>query len=468
MGIVEALEAFNLKCDYLGSETGPAFNRIKLRPAKGVRAKAIIAAAGDLQVQLGFSAKPLIAIAPGHISVDIPRTDRQFCMLKDYIQTDAKHQTDLWIPIGVGINGQLLYANLCDPDTCHFLIAGTSGSGKTEWLRSLLVSLILGHSPTELQIALVDPKRSGFTEFVHCPWLYCPICKDIESALELLSNLVGEMESRYLLFEAAGVLDIQSYNATASKPLPLIVCVFDEFADFILQQKDEMEASVKRLGQMARGAGIHLILGTQRPEQSVCTPLIKANLSGRIALRTLQASDSRIAIEDESAASLLGKGDLLYKAVGNVERLQGLYVSSQEIKAFLSDYTVPTPQAANVQPDSPKNDLLNQELNWQQKLQGMTEEEINNLIEQRRTKKIPLAHERLQKLSPEAKKILAYCQRKIAEAPEPKPEFISVKDIQAGRPVKDAKADDIRTWLSEIHAVELAEYDAEKGLKPLG
>jgi DNA segregation ATPase FtsK/SpoIIIE-like protein len=333
--IVEALEAFNIRCTYLGSETGPAFNRIKLRPSQGVRAKAVIAAADDLQVQLGFCAKPLIAIQAGYISVDIPRASRQFCLLHDYIQVISSNRTELWIPIGVAINDKLVFANLCDADTCHFLVAGTSGSGKTEWLRALIASLLVRYEPGQLRIALVDPKRSGFIEFANCPWLYCPICKDIEKALALLEQLVVEMESRYRLFEVAGALDIQAYNSTAREPMPWIVCIFDEFADFILLEKDAMEGCIKRLGQMARGAGIHLILGTQRPEQSVCTPLIKANLSGRVALRTLQTNDSRIALKDDSAAALLGKGDLLYKAVGRLERLQGLYVSSSEIKAFL-------------------------------------------------------------------------------------------------------------------------------------
>ncbi len=238
----------------------------------------------------------------------------------DYIQPGETPKS-VRIAIGVNLDGKLVEADLSDPNTCHFLVGGTTGSGKSEFLRSLLLSLLVRHSPdfsgtVHLKIALVDPKRVTFPEFEQMPWLYSPVVKDPDRAIELMAELVAEMESRYQLFESASCADINAYNLKSVKQLPRIVCIFDEYADFMAEKESrtELEQSIKRLGAMARAAGIHLIVATQRPEAKVVTPIVRSNLPGRVALRTASEADSVIILggKQTAAAYLLGKGDLLY------------------------------------------------------------------------------------------------------------------------------------------------------------
>ena len=227
------------------------------------------------------------------------------------------------------MDGDLVEADLSDPNTCHFLIGGTTGSGKSVFLRSLLLSLIYRHSPDNLKIALVDPKRVTFPEFEGMKWLYQPIVKDSDNAIDLMTSLVGEMETRYQQFEASGCADIDSYNAQSVNSFPRIICIFDEYADFMAEKdvRSELELSVKRLGAMARAAGIHLIVATQRPEAKVVTPIIRSNLPGRVALRAASEADSQIILggKETAAAYLLGKGDLLYQVGSQLWRLQRLF-----------------------------------------------------------------------------------------------------------------------------------------------
>ncbi|MBP5975468.1 DNA translocase FtsK [Brasilonema sp. CT11] len=248
---------------------------------------------------------------------------------------EAKPESD----VDFLLEGQLIEADLSDPKTCHFLVGGTTGSGKSEYLRSrsgrsapsLLLSLILRHSPAHLQIALVDPKRVTFPEFERMQWLYSPVVKESDRAIELMQELVTEMESRYQRFEKAKCADLSTYNQRSPQPLPRIVCIFDEYADFMAEKESRtaLEQSIKRLGAMARAAGIHLIIATQRPEAGIVTPIIRSNLPGRVALRTASEADSAIILggKQTTAARLLGKGDLLYQMGAQLYRLQSLFAS---------------------------------------------------------------------------------------------------------------------------------------------
>jgi len=327
--LVEILESFKIDVDYQGAAIGPAFIRVKLKPNLGVKVVSILNRSADLQVQLGLENPPLISPQAGYVSVDLPRSDREIANFRDYIQAEKLPPTaSVKIAIGVNLNGELIEADLSDPNTCHFLVGGTTGSGKSEFLRSLLLSLLYRHSPNYLKIALVDPKRVTFPEFEKMRWLYTDVVKDGESAIELMTKLVTEMEKRYQLFETAKCADIKAYNEQSSKPLPRLVCIFDEYADFMTEKeiRDALESSIKRLGAMARAAGIHLIIATQRPEAKVVTPLIRSNLPGRVALRTASEADSAIVLggDKKTAAYLLGKGDLLYQVGANLQRLQSL------------------------------------------------------------------------------------------------------------------------------------------------
>jgi len=337
--LVETLQSFNIGVESQGAAVGPAFIRVKLKPHLGVKVSSLLRLSADLQVQLGIANPPLIAPQAGFVSVDLPRPDRQVARFEDYVEatpaSPLPSTAPVKIAIGVDLNGKLVEADLSDPNTCHFLVGGTTGSGKSEFLRSLLLSLLYRHSPEQLQIALVDPKRVTFPEFEQIPWLMSPVVKDSENAIELMDELVAEMERRYQLFERASCADLGTYNQKVTQPLPRIVCIFDEYADFMAEKdsRKALELSIKRLGAMARAAGIHLIIATQRPEASVVTPIIRSNLPGRVALRTASEADSMIVLggKQTAAAYLLGKGDLLYQVGAQLNRLQSLFASKIQL-----------------------------------------------------------------------------------------------------------------------------------------
>ena len=333
--LVNTLQSFGVGVEYHGAAVSPAFIRVKLKPNSGVKVNSILKLSADLQVQLGLNYPPLIAPQAGYVSVDLPRQDRQIAKFEDFIQKQFLAPTaPVKIAIGVGIDGKLLEADLSDPNTCHFLVGGTTGSGKSEFLRSLLLSLIYRHSSQHLKIALVDPKRVTFPEFEQMSSLYAPVVKDSDRAVELMQELVAEMESRYQKFEKAKCADLTVYNQRSSPILPRIVCIFDEYADFMAEKevRNILEQSIKRLGAMARAAGIHLIISTQRPEASIVTPIIRTNLPGRVALSTKSEADSKIILGGTStvAAYLIGKGDLVYQVGPHLQRLQSLL--AQNIK----------------------------------------------------------------------------------------------------------------------------------------
>ncbi|MEQ8972167.1 MAG: DNA translocase FtsK [Coleofasciculus sp. C1-SOL-03] len=334
--LVETLQSFKIDVTCVGTAVGPAFIRVKLKPSLGVKISALLKLSADLQVQLGITNPPLIAPQPGYVSVDLPRPDRQVARLEDYITPQTTPtQALVKIAIGVDLDGKLVEADLSDANTCHFLVGGTTGSGKSEFLRSLLLSLLYRHSPQQLKIALVDPKRVTFPEFEQIPWLYAPIVKDSEDAIALMENLVTEMERRYQRFELAGCSHLDAYNQKHNPLLPRLVCIFDEYADFMTEKdiRNALELSIKRLGSMARAAGIHLIIATQRPEAKVVTPIIRSNLPGRVALRTASEADSEIILggKQSEAAYLLGKGDLLYQVGAKLQRLQSLFAQRIEL-----------------------------------------------------------------------------------------------------------------------------------------
>jgi S-DNA-T family DNA segregation ATPase FtsK/SpoIIIE len=334
--LVNTLQSFGIGVEYQGAAVSPAFIRVKLKPNLGVKVSSLLRLSADLQVQLGLEYPPLIAPQAGYVSIDLPRTDRQIAKFEDYIKKQFLPPTaPVKIAIGVSIDGKLLEADLSDPNTCHFLVGGTTGSGKSEFLRSLLLSLLYRHSPQHLKIALVDPKRVTFPEFEQMSWLYSPVVKDSDRAVELMQELVAEMESRYQKFEKAKCGDLITYNQRSSPSLPRIVCIFDEYADFMAEKEIRtiLEQSIKRLGAMARAAGIHLIISTQRPEASIVTPIIRSNLPGRVALSTKSEADSKIILGGTStvAAYLIGKGDLVYQVGSQLQRLQSLLAQNIQL-----------------------------------------------------------------------------------------------------------------------------------------
>jgi S-DNA-T family DNA segregation ATPase FtsK/SpoIIIE len=342
--LVATLSAFGRETTCAGIAVGPAFVRVKLKPQPGVTVSSMLRLADDLRVQMGLRYPPLIAPQAGYVSVDLPRPDRQPARFEQYLSGQARDARP-WLALGIDLNNRLVEADLSDPNTCHFLVGGTTGSGKSEWLRSQLLSLLIRHDPSQLKLVLVDPKRVTFPEFEQSPYLYDGIVKDSDGAITLMTRLVAEMETRYQRFEQQRCLDLQQYNQTVPETLPRIICIFDEYADFMADKatRQALENGIKRLGAMARAAGIHLVIATQRPDASVVTPLIRANLPGRVALRTASEADSAIILggKQTTAVNLLGQGDLLCRLGGQVQRLQGLFASPQTISQCLQPGSMP-------------------------------------------------------------------------------------------------------------------------------
>jgi hypothetical protein len=334
---------------------GPTFVRFFAAPERGVSAKRLPQLAENVWMRLRTSKRPQISLLRGRVAIDVERPDRQsveFAAFRAQLPAPAALGSSRFA-VGVGVDGTLQVADLAESQSPHLLVVGTTGSGKSEWLRAFLVSLLVANSPDSLRLVLIDPKRLAFSAFERSPFLWQPIVYD-EGAIELFDALVGEMERRYELLQAAGTDDLTRYNeaqaagardapgagagagGAIASGLPRIVCVCDEFADLLLRDKQtrgEIEARVARLGVKGRAAGVHLVFATQRAGREILKGTIDSNLPARVALTVARDTDSRLILGEAGAENLLGRGDLLYKDIGAPVRLQGLHVTAEELFA---------------------------------------------------------------------------------------------------------------------------------------
>ncbi len=242
-----------------------------------------------------------------------------------------KTSNPLTLALGKDITGQPIIADL--DDMPHLLIAGTTGSGKTVCVNSLILSLLFKNSPADLKFVMIDPKMVELMPFNGLPHLLCPVVTDSKKAYTALNWVVGEMEERYRLLAKVGARNIESYNEKQEK-LPYIVVIVDEFADLMSVARDQTETAVQRLAQLSRAVGIHLILATQRPSVNVITGVIKANLPARISFKVASKVDSRTVLDMNGADKLLGKGDMHFLRPGESRpiRIQGTLISDKEIE----------------------------------------------------------------------------------------------------------------------------------------
>jgi DNA segregation ATPase FtsK/SpoIIIE-like protein len=399
--LLDALSKLGIRATWGGYVDAPSFERIKLIPSENTKFAQFKNIAEDLKIACSYASVPFISSQPGYVAVDIPKKDydRYFCPLEKY----PLNSNSLTIPVGVNIEGHLIEADLCDSNSPHFLVGGTTGGGKSEWLVAVICSLIERFTPAQLQIVLIDPKQVSFPFFDGLPWCG-QVIKSQEAAVAKLQNLVKDMEQRYTKFAANSVRDLKEYKAKGLTDIPQIVVLFDEFADFVADKNDKecFELVLKKLAAKARGAGIHLILSTQRPDASVVTPLIRSNLPGRIALRTKTLEDGKIIMGAEcSSNNLLGKGDLIFDAGNETIRLQSLWVKCpiefiEKIKSNLlintDNCTLPssTNIGSNVEPEPQKCQSSSQALLQEADLENSltqkcdsdeTEVELNHLGE---------------------------------------------------------------------------------------
>jgi len=346
--IEETLEAFGVPVDVPGFNTGPVVTQFKVVPgfyetASGKRTKVkvakIAALADDLALALAATSIRVVAPVPGqeYVGIEVPNAEVSLVSLRRLIASPQFQsiRSPLRIALGQDVAGQPVAADLGRMP--HLLIAGTTGSGKSVCVNSIITCLLLHNSPQDLKLILIDPKRVELTHYNSIPHLVGPVVVDLERVAGALQWITREMDARYHKFAAVGARDIASYNrlaaAAAGEKLPYLVLIIDELADLMMLSPEETERTICRLAQMSRATGIHLIIATQRPSVDVVTGLIKANFPARIAFAVASSVDSRVILDTVGAERLLGRGDMLFVSpeAGQPVRLQGCFVSDKEI-----------------------------------------------------------------------------------------------------------------------------------------
>jgi DNA segregation ATPase FtsK/SpoIIIE, S-DNA-T family len=333
--LVRALQEYGVPVEWKGELTaGPSFLRYFVIPSRQTKMKQVRDRAEDLGMQLNLKSDPMIHNADGRLVIDIARPDPQtvtFGSILDQLpKPDGRGCSRA--PLGVDLNGRLQFVDLASSNNPHLLVAGTAGSGKSEWLRSAIAGLTLSNTPETLRLVLIDPKRTAFAELKGSPYLHAPdslVYPPEHSAFDVLDSLIEEMERRYKLFEQALVDDLPEYRAKTGKVLPRIVCVCDEYADLLVDRAAtrNLAGAISRLGAKARAAGVHLIIATQYPDRKTVDGALKMNLGGRICMRVANHQQSNMIINQSGAERLLGKGDLFFLSIGDPVRLQAPYLS---------------------------------------------------------------------------------------------------------------------------------------------
>ncbi|MGI5879770.1 MAG: DNA translocase FtsK [Syntrophomonadaceae bacterium] len=315
---------------------GPTVTRYELTPAPGVKVSKIISLTDDLQLNLAAPGIRIEAPIPGKsaVGIEVPNSKILSVGIRNLLSSSnfKTINTPLAFALGEDISGVPVFGKLSDMP--HLLIAGSTGSGKSVCLNGIITSFLYNADPEELKLVFIDPKMVELTVYNGIPHLLAPVVTDPKKASVVLRWMVAEMEKRYKLFAELGVRDIVRYNQSSKEKIPYIVIVIDELADLMMVAPIEVEDSICRLAQMARAAGMHLIVATQRPSVDVVTGVIKANIPSRIAFAVSSQADSRTILDIGGAEKLLGKGDMLFFPVGAVKpfRVQGAFVSDQDIE----------------------------------------------------------------------------------------------------------------------------------------
>lgn len=313
-------------------QVGPTFRRYRLELARNTRWGQVKSSIPSLEVRLGATTPMTLTRDVGRIYLDVQREDREAVYFRDVPLPDVTlDKAELLV--GVDIAGRPVTLDLADPVSPHVLVAGTTGSGKSEWLTLALTSLARGRTPDELRLILVDPKRTAFGVLATSPFLWDQagvVMPPDDDPVDALALLTDEMERRYGLLAQHGAKDLSELRARGLAVPPRLVCACDEFMDVVLgsEQRREIERLVARIGAKARAAGIHLILATQQPRRDVLSGLIQSNLPARIALQTAGPVESRL-MQCPGAERLLGKGDLLFRSLGEPQRLQAPLVATE-------------------------------------------------------------------------------------------------------------------------------------------
>lgn len=346
--LIEILQEFGVEAKLMEIHIGPSVTKFEIKPSVGVRVSKISNLASDIKMALAAKDLRIEAPIPGKsaVGIEIPNVEKTMVQMKDLMRSipaDLKERKLLFC-LGKDLTGDCVYGELNRMP--HLLIAGATGSGKSVCVNAIICSLLLRTRPDEVKLVLIDPKKVEFTPYNDVPHLLAPVITDGDLANKGLKVVVQMMDHRYDLFGQFGVRNIQSYNDYVLnhpdahlKTLPRVVVIIDELADLMLVAAKEVEASIQRITQLARAAGIHLIVATQRPSVDVITGVIKANIPSRIAFAVSQAVDSRTILDMAGAEQLLGNGDMLYLPNGQTspKRIQGVFIKDEEVNR-ICDY----------------------------------------------------------------------------------------------------------------------------------
>ncbi|KNF08878.1 DNA translocase FtsK [Gottschalkia purinilytica] len=345
--LIETLSNFGIEAKVIQASIGPSITRYELQPAPGVKVSRIVSLSNDIALSLASSDLRIEAPIPGKsaIGIEIPNKYKVSVNLREILESKEYQQVESKIPIALGkdIAGKPIIANI--EKMPHLLIAGATGSGKSVCINTLISSILYKSRPDEVKLLMIDPKVVELSVYNGIPHLLIPVVTDPKKAANALNWAVQEMTKRYNLFAKTGVRDMASYNNKVEdkiEKLPQLVIIIDELADLMMVCASEVEDYICRLAQMARAAGIHLIVATQRPSVDVITGTIKANIPSRISFAVSSQADSRTILDMGGAEKLLGKGDMLFYPVGESKplRIQGAYIGEDEVEkivGFLKD-----------------------------------------------------------------------------------------------------------------------------------
>ena len=342
--LVDTLNSFGVSTKIVDICRGPSVTRYELQPAAGVKISKITSLSDDIALALAASGVRIEAPIPNKsaIGIEIPNKNRATVSLREIIETPVykNAKSKLNVALGKDITGNTICADIAKMP--HLLIAGTTGSGKSVCLNSMIVSILYNSNPDEVKLLMIDPKQVEFTIYNGIPHLLVPVVSDPRKAAGALGWAVTEMLQRYKMFSENAVRDIKGFNKLAETsetltPMPHIVIFIDELSDLMMAAPNEVEDSICRLAQMARAAGMHLVIATQRPSVNVITGIIKANIPSRIALSVSSQVDSRTIIDTAGAEKLLGNGDMLFSPVGVSKpiRVQGCFLSDEEVESVV-------------------------------------------------------------------------------------------------------------------------------------
>jgi S-DNA-T family DNA segregation ATPase FtsK/SpoIIIE len=365
------LKNFGVNAKVSQIRIGPAVTQYEVQPAMGVKVSRIVNLSNDIALALAAKDIRIEAPIPGKsaVGIEVPNNSVSMVTLREVLEEEPAAENKLKVVLGRNISGDAITAELNKMP--HLLVAGSTGSGKSVCINGIITSILMNAKPHEVKLMMIDPKMVELNVYNGIPHLLTPVVTNPQKAAQALQKIVGEMERRYDLFSHTGTRNIEGYNQYLMRQnneleeknakLPYIVVIVDELADLMMVASKDVESAIMRIAQMARAAGIHLIIATQRPSVDVITGLIKANIPSRIAFAVSSQIDSRTILDSQGAEKLLGRGDMLFLPSGQSKptRIQGAFLSDKEVESVVNYVT--KQQSANYVKELEPDDIVTQE-----------------------------------------------------------------------------------------------------------